>query len=36
MWGVSGLLLAVPTMVSIKAAADHIGGLQPVGETLSR
>jgi predicted PurR-regulated permease PerM len=36
MWGVWGLLLAVPIMVSIKAAADHIDGLQPVGEILSR
>jgi predicted PurR-regulated permease PerM len=36
MWGVWGLLLAVPIMVSIKAAADHIDRLQPVGELLSR
>jgi len=33
MWG---LLLAVPMMVAIKAAADHIGPLQPVGELLGR
>ena len=36
MWGIWGLVLAVPIMVSIKAAADHIDGLQPVGELLSR
>jgi len=36
MWGVWGLLLAVPIMVSIKAAADHIDPLQPVGELLGR
>ena len=35
-WGVWGLLLAVPIMVSIKAAADHIEQLQPVGEILGR
>jgi hypothetical protein len=33
---VRGLVLAVPIMVSIKAAADHIDGLQPVGEILGR
>jgi predicted PurR-regulated permease PerM len=36
MWGVWGLLLAVPIMVSLKAAADHIDPLQPVGELLGR
>jgi predicted PurR-regulated permease PerM len=36
MWGVWGLVLAVPIMVSIKAAADHIDPLQPVGELLGR
>jgi len=36
MWGAWGLLLAVPIMVSIKAAADHIDPLQPVGELLGR
>ena len=35
-WGMWGLLLAVPMMVAIKAAADHIGPLQPVGELLGR
>lgn len=36
MWGAWGLLLAVPIMVAIKAAADHIDPLQPVGELLGR
>ena len=34
MWSVWGLLLAVPIMVSIKAAADRIKPLQPLGELL--
>jgi predicted PurR-regulated permease PerM len=36
MWDVWGLLLAVPIMVAVKAAADHIEPLQPVGELLGR
>jgi len=36
MWNVWGLLLAVPIMVSIKAAADRIEPLQPLGELLGR
>jgi len=36
MWGVWGLLLAVPIMIAIKAAADHIEPLQPFGELLGR
>jgi len=36
MWNVWGLLLAVPIMMSIKAAADRIEPLQPVGELLGR
>jgi predicted PurR-regulated permease PerM len=35
-WGIWGLLLAVPIMVAIKAAADHIEPLQPLGELLGR
>lgn len=35
-WGFWGLLLAVPMMVAIKAAADHIEPLQPLGELLGR
>ena len=36
MWDVWGLVLAVPIMVAIKAAADHIEPLQPLGELLGR
>ena len=36
LWGMWGLLLAVPIMVAIRAAADHIEALQPVGELLAR
>jgi predicted PurR-regulated permease PerM len=35
-WGMWGLLLAVPMMVAIKAAADQIEPLQPLGELLGR
>jgi len=35
-WNMWGLLLAVPIMVAIKAAADHIEPLQPLGELLGR
>ena len=35
MWDVWGLVLAVPIMVAIKAAADHIEPLQPLGELLT-
>ena len=34
LWGVAGLLLAIPIMVAIKAAADHVEPLQPFGELL--
>jgi predicted PurR-regulated permease PerM len=34
LWGIAGLVLAIPIMVAIKAAADHIEPLQPVGELL--
>lgn len=36
LWGVWGLLLAVPITVAIKAAADHVDPLRPVGELLGR
>jgi predicted PurR-regulated permease PerM len=36
MWDAWGLVLAVPIMVAIKAAADHIEPLQPFGELLGR
>src|SRR5581483_4123815 len=34
LWGIAGLLLAIPITVAIKAAADHIEPLQPIGELL--
>ena len=34
-WGVWGLLLAVPIMMSIKVICDHVEDLEPVGKFLS-
>lgn len=34
MWGVMGTILAVPMMMMIKAIADRVEDLQPVGELL--
>jgi predicted PurR-regulated permease PerM len=34
LWGVWGLLLAVPVLASVKAVCDRVEGLQPVGELL--
>jgi len=36
LWDVWGLLIAIPITVAIKAAADHIEPLQPIGELLAR
>ena len=36
LWDVWGLLLAVPIMVAVKAAADHVESLRPIGELLGR
>jgi predicted PurR-regulated permease PerM len=36
MWDVWGLVLAIPIMIAVKAAADHIEPLQPIGELLGR
>ena len=36
LWGFWGLVLAIPIMVAIKAATDHIEPLQPVSELLGR
>jgi predicted PurR-regulated permease PerM len=36
MWDVWGLLLAIPIMVAVKAAADRIEPLQPIGELLGQ
>lgn len=33
-WGVWGMLLAMPMMVTIKAICDHVEDLQPVGDML--
>jgi len=35
MWGVIGLLLAVPLLVVIKAFADHIESLRPLSDMMS-
>jgi predicted PurR-regulated permease PerM len=34
MWGLAGLLLAVPIMMMIKVTCDRIEGLQPIGRML--
>ncbi|MEP7084464.1 MAG: AI-2E family transporter [Betaproteobacteria bacterium] len=36
MWDAWGLVLAIPIVVAVKAAADHIEPLQPLGELLGR
>lgn len=33
-WGIWGTILAVPMLMVIKTACDHIDGLQPIGELL--
>jgi predicted PurR-regulated permease PerM len=35
LWGITGAILAVPIMASIKIACDHIASLAPIGEFLS-
>lgn len=35
LWGITGAILAVPIMASIKIACDHIGPLAPIGEFLA-
>jgi predicted PurR-regulated permease PerM len=34
MWGITGMLLAIPMMMIIKAVCDRVDGLQPVGQLL--
>jgi predicted PurR-regulated permease PerM len=34
LWGVWGLLLGVPVLAAVKAVADRVDGLQPIGELL--
>jgi predicted PurR-regulated permease PerM len=35
MWGVPGMLLAVPILMAAKAVCDHVEGLHAIGELLS-
>ncbi|MGD0199283.1 MAG: AI-2E family transporter [Bryobacteraceae bacterium] len=34
LWGVPGLMLAIPLTAGIKAVCDNVGGLEPVGRLL--
>ena len=34
-WGIWGLLLAVPIMMAVKAVCDHVEDLKPIGEMLA-
>ena len=34
MWGIHGMLLAIPMMVVLKAVCDRVEDLQPIGNTL--
>ena len=34
-WGIWGLLLAVPIMMAVKAICDHVEDLKPIGEMLA-
>ena len=34
LWGIPGMLLAIPLMVAIKAVCDGVEDLQPVGRML--
>ena len=34
MWGIPGMLLAVPMMMVVKAVCDHVEDLQPFGRFL--
>jgi predicted PurR-regulated permease PerM len=34
LWGVIGMIVAVPIMIVIKVVSDRIAGLQPIGELL--
>jgi predicted PurR-regulated permease PerM len=36
LWGISGMILAVPILVATKIACDHIAPLEPVGRLLGR
>lgn len=34
-WGAWGTLLAVPMLVVVKAAADHVDSLKPIGRLMA-
>lgn len=34
MWGIPGMLLAIPIMMALKAVCDHVEDLRPIGELL--
>jgi predicted PurR-regulated permease PerM len=34
MWGIPGMLLAIPIMMALKAVCDHIEDLRPIGDLL--
>ena len=34
LWGVPGMLLAIPIMMALKAVCDHVEDLRPIGELL--
>lgn len=36
MWGVAGLLIAVPLLVTFKIVCDHVDHLKPIGDFLGR
>jgi len=35
-WGVSGMLLAVPMLMVLKAVCDHVDGLKPIGKFVGQ
>lgn len=35
MWGISGMILAVPILATFKIFCDHIEPMAPIGEFLS-
>jgi len=34
LWGVPGMLLAIPMMMVVKVVCDRVEGLQPIGNML--
>jgi predicted PurR-regulated permease PerM len=35
MWGISGMILAVPMLAAFKIFCDHLEPMAPIGEFLS-